>query len=112
MNSFSRNPSSARRCNPLESSFPTTGLIEDTMHITSGRWVFGLLLALLTALLWGILPIKLKQVLQVMDPITVTWYRLRCPVGCCSPGWRPATPAFVRRKAARANCWCWSPSAA
>ncbi|MBF8748895.1 DMT family transporter [Pseudomonas putida] len=46
------------------------------MHITSGRWIHGLLLALLTALLWGILPIKLKQVLQVMDPITVTWYRL------------------------------------
>ncbi|AMK29984.1 membrane protein [Pseudomonas putida] len=46
------------------------------MHISSGRWVQGLLLALLTALLWGILPIKLKQVLQVMDPVTVTWYRL------------------------------------
>ncbi|MBF8780819.1 DMT family transporter [Pseudomonas fulva] len=46
------------------------------MHISSGRWVRGLLLALLTALLWGILPIKLKQVLQVMDPLTVTWYRL------------------------------------
>ena len=46
------------------------------MHISSGRWVQGLLLALLTAFLWGILPIKLKQVLQVMDPVTVTWYRL------------------------------------
>ncbi|MDZ5602090.1 DMT family transporter [Pseudomonas sp. RP23018S] len=46
------------------------------MHITSGRWVHGLLLALLTVVLWGILPIKLKQVLQVMDPVTVTWYRL------------------------------------
>ncbi|QXI39772.1 DMT family transporter [Pseudomonas xantholysinigenes] len=46
------------------------------MHTSSGRWVQGLLLALLTAFLWGILPIKLKQVLQVMDPITVTWYRL------------------------------------
>ncbi|OHC44473.1 MAG: hypothetical protein A3J25_11785, partial [Pseudomonadales bacterium RIFCSPLOWO2_02_FULL_63_210] len=29
-----------------------------------------------TALLWGVLPIKLKEVLQVMDPVTVTWYRL------------------------------------
>jgi len=46
------------------------------MHISSGRWVQRLLLALLTAFLWGILPIKLKQVLQVMDPVTVTWYRL------------------------------------
>lgn len=46
------------------------------MHTTSGRWAYGLFLALLTAVLWGILPVKLKQVLQVMDPITVTWYRL------------------------------------
>lgn len=46
------------------------------MHISSGRWVYGLLLSLLTAFLWGILPIKLKQVLQAMDPVTVTWYRL------------------------------------
>jgi drug/metabolite transporter (DMT)-like permease len=46
------------------------------MHISSGRWVYGLCLALLTALLWGILPVKLKQVLQVMDPVTVTWFRL------------------------------------
>jgi hypothetical protein len=45
------------------------------MHISSGRWVYGFFLTLLTALLWGILPIKLKQVLQVMDPITVTWTR-------------------------------------
>lgn len=42
------------------------------MHISSGRWLYGLSLALLTAVLWGILPIKLKEVLQVMDPITVT----------------------------------------
>lgn len=46
------------------------------MHVSSGRWLYGLLLALTTAVLWGILPIKLKEVLQVMDPITVTWYRL------------------------------------
>ena len=46
------------------------------MHTITGRWGYGLFLALLTALLWGILPIKLKQVLQVVDPVTVTWYRL------------------------------------
>lgn len=46
------------------------------MHISSGRWLYGMVLALVTAVLWGVLPIKLKQVLQVMDPITVTWYRL------------------------------------
>lgn len=46
------------------------------MHVSSGRWLYGLLLALTTALLWGILPIKLKEVLRVLDPITVTWFRL------------------------------------
>ena len=46
------------------------------MHISSGRWLYGMLLALVTAVLWGVLPIKLKEVLQVMDPVTVTWYRL------------------------------------
>src|SRR3989344_2832565 len=46
------------------------------MHISSGRWLYGLMLALLTAVLWGVLPIQLKEVLEVMDPITVTWYRL------------------------------------
>lgn len=46
------------------------------MHISSGRWMYGLFLALITSVLWGILPIKLKEVLQVMDPVTVTWYRL------------------------------------
>ena len=45
--------------------------IESTMHVSSGRWLYGLLLALTTALLWGILPIKLKEVLQVLDPVTV-----------------------------------------
>ena len=54
------------------------------MHTTSGRRVYGLFLALLTALLWGILPIKLKQVLLVMDPVTVTWYRLLVSGGLLS----------------------------
>ena len=46
------------------------------MHVSSGRWLYGLSLAMVTAVLWGILPIKLKVVLDVMDPVTVTWYRL------------------------------------
>lgn len=46
------------------------------MHVSSGRWLYGLSLALVTAVLWGILPVKLKQVLQIMDPVTVTWFRL------------------------------------
>ncbi|MBH3428817.1 DMT family transporter [Pseudomonas alkylphenolica] len=68
------------------------------MHISSGRWVYGLCLSLLTALLWGILPIKLKQVLQVMDPITVTWFRLMVSGGLLF-AWLAASrrlPSFAR----------------
>jgi len=35
----------------------------------------GILLALITAMSWGSLPIAMKQVLVVMDPFTVVWYR-------------------------------------
>lgn len=67
------------------------------MHTSSGRWLLGLLLALTTAVLWGILPIKLKEVLQVMDPVTVTWYRLLVS-GLLLLGWLAATrrlPSFA-----------------
>ncbi|SMF07610.1 EamA domain-containing membrane protein RarD [Pseudomonas sp. LAMO17WK12:I1] len=67
------------------------------MHISSGRWVYGFLLTLLTALLWGILPIKLKQVLQVMDPITVTWFRL-VVAGSCLFVYLAATRRLPSRK--------------
>lgn len=46
------------------------------MHITSGRWLYGFLLALTTTMLWGVLPILLKQVLSNMDAVTVSWYRM------------------------------------
>ena len=46
------------------------------MHVTSGRWLYGFLLALTTTLLWGVLPIMLKQVLAGMDAVTVSWYRM------------------------------------
>jgi drug/metabolite transporter (DMT)-like permease len=45
------------------------------MHKTSGRWKLGFALALLTATLWGVLPIALKIALKTVDPYTVTWYR-------------------------------------
>ena len=46
------------------------------MHRTSGRWKLGLVLALITAAFWGILPIGLKLLLTGMDAFTITWYRL------------------------------------
>jgi drug/metabolite transporter (DMT)-like permease len=50
--------------------------VEDRfVHKTSGRWRLGFVLALSTAVLWGVLPIALKVVLKALDPYTVTWVR-------------------------------------
>lgn len=45
------------------------------LHQTSGRWRLGLTLSLITAFLWGILPITLTVALQALDIYTVTWFR-------------------------------------
>lgn len=45
------------------------------MSRVSGRWKFGLLLALTTSILWGVLPIALKGVMETLDPITTTFFR-------------------------------------
>ena len=41
----------------------------------SGNWRLGLTLYLFTAVMWGLLPIALKIVLEGMDPYTITWWR-------------------------------------
>lgn len=43
--------------------------------MTKQNWQLGFLFSLITALLWGLLPIALKALLKVMDPNTITWYR-------------------------------------
>jgi len=45
------------------------------LHRTSGRWRLGLSLTLATALFWATLPIALKIALEILDPITLTWFR-------------------------------------
>lgn len=45
------------------------------MHQTSGRWKYGLVLSLITATFWGVLPIALKGILDTIDSYTITWYR-------------------------------------
>ena len=52
-----------------------------TLHQTSGRWRLGLALSLLAVLLWGVLPIFLAVVLQVLDVYTVTWFRFLMAFG-------------------------------
>jgi drug/metabolite transporter (DMT)-like permease len=39
------------------------------------NWKLGLGLSLVTAVMWGLLPLALKAVLEVMDPVTISWYR-------------------------------------
>ena len=60
-------------------------LVEGTqampLHQSSGRWRIGLSLALVTATLWGVLPIALKVVLQAVDVYTVTWFRFLVSFG-------------------------------
>jgi drug/metabolite transporter (DMT)-like permease len=45
------------------------------MHQSSGRWKLGLMLSLITATFWGMLPIALKGLLVSIDAMTITWYR-------------------------------------
>ena len=52
------------------------------MHTTSGRWRLGLLLTLITATFWGVLPIALKGLLAYMDAITITWLRFLIAALC------------------------------
>ena len=45
------------------------------MHTTTGHWKLGLGLALVTTVLWSVLPIALKVLLGQMDAYSITWYR-------------------------------------
>ncbi len=47
----------------------------NNLHQSSGRWKIGLLLSIMAAFFWGLLPIALKHVLDTVDPCTLTWYR-------------------------------------
>lgn len=46
------------------------------MRSTAAGWQTGLALSLLTALMWGVLPIALKLALERLDPYTITAWRL------------------------------------
>jgi drug/metabolite transporter (DMT)-like permease len=45
------------------------------LHVPSGRWRLGLLLAFVTAAFWATLPVALKVALEQLDPYTLTWAR-------------------------------------
>ncbi|MCC5636487.1 DMT family transporter [Nostoc sp. CHAB 5844] len=46
-----------------------------SLHQNSGRWRLGLALSLLSVFLWGVLPIALAVIVQVLDVYTVVWFR-------------------------------------
>ena len=41
----------------------------------SNNWKLGLGFSLITVVMWGLLPLALKVVLEGMDPLTTSWYR-------------------------------------
>ncbi len=49
--------------------------LDDFVHTATGNWKLGLVLSLITTLMWGLLPISMKLLLDEMDVYTVTWYR-------------------------------------
>lgn len=44
-------------------------------HTPTGHWQVGFVLSILTAILFGGLPIVLKGLLSSLDVITITWFR-------------------------------------
>lgn len=68
------------------------------LHTASGRWKLGLVLSLLTVLVWSTLPIALRVVLDSMDAMTVAWYRLFAASAIMTAFllWRRSIPAVAR----------------
>ncbi|NJO40985.1 MAG: DMT family transporter [Cyanobacteria bacterium CRU_2_1] len=75
------------------------------LHHSTGRWRLGLSLALVTAFLWGVLPIALKVVLQAVDIYTVTWFRFLMSFGLLTIylGARKQLPTWEKLRSARLN---------
>ena len=72
------------------------------MHRTTGHWKLGFVLALTSAVLWGVLPIALAVVLETLDAYTITWYRfatagLSLGVILALTGSLPSLESFSRR---------------
>ncbi|CAM3816047.1 DMT family transporter [Rahnella bruchi] len=65
---------------------------------TKSQAPVGIMLALITAMSWGSLPIAMKQVLVVMDPFTVVWYRFSMAaivLGCILAARRRLPPKAI-----------------
>ena len=61
------------------------------------NWKLGLGFSLMTVAMWGLLPLALKAVLQVMDPITISWYRFSASAAIAFAWYgRSSAPALAR----------------
>ena len=81
------------------------------MHQITGKSMYGLLLALTTAVLWGILPIALKILLELITPNTITAIRflaaaLIVGVWLAAKGQLPAISRLFNGKIARLMLIC------
>ncbi len=71
------------------------------LHHSSGRWLLGLPLTLLTVLLWATQPVAIKIALEQIDPMTLVWGRFAF-AGLAVGGWlawRGDVRAFRRQPA-------------
>jgi len=56
-------------------SFTSAAGRPSLVHTVTGNWKLGLVLSLITTVMWGLLPVSMKLLLDELDPYTVTWYR-------------------------------------
>lgn len=76
------------------------------LHRASGRWKLGLALALVTAACWATLPVALKMSLEVLDPMTLTWFRFSF-AAVVMLLWLGLRRQLVVYRSLRARDWRW-----
>ena len=74
------------------------------LHVTSGRWRLGLGLALCTCLCWATLPVALKVSVEVVDPMTLTWFRFVIAFGLTA-AWLTARGGLAQFRALDRRGW-------
>jgi drug/metabolite transporter (DMT)-like permease len=67
----------------------------------STNWKLGLGFSLITAIMWGALPIALKVVLVEMDSITLTWYRFCVSAAIVLLWYGRRSPGVIKRLLSR-----------
>lgn len=75
-------------------------------NTASSRWRLGLSLALLTCLFWATLPVALKMSLEVLDPLTLTWFRFLCAFGLTF-AWLAARGQLAIFGQLSGSSWAW-----